>query len=251
VFHRIADYYDVIYEAKNYDQESTFVSDVVAMFATIPVHDVLDLGCGTGGHLLRMTRMGWRPTGVDLSERMLDISRRKLQAAGFEVPLVQADLRSFDLGTKFDLITCLFSSFGYVTENSGVRSALEHVRRHLKIGGLFVMEFWNGAAVLSQRPEARVYRYKRDGLTVIRTAQPSLDTINHTATIRYDILAVRGSEVVDQLTEEHVVRFFFPQELAFHLEIAGMETLGFHAFPELGRPPSEADWAAAVVARPV
>ncbi|MER7504797.1 class I SAM-dependent methyltransferase [Nonomuraea pusilla] len=53
--------------------------------------DVLDLGCGTGSLTLLMARQRHRPTGVDLSPRMIELARGKLSSAGFDVPLIVGD----------------------------------------------------------------------------------------------------------------------------------------------------------------
>ena len=44
-------------------------------------HDVLDLGCGTGRHTVRLVEAGARVTAVDFSEKMLERARRKVGAA--------------------------------------------------------------------------------------------------------------------------------------------------------------------------
>ncbi|PZG12601.1 class I SAM-dependent methyltransferase [Nonomuraea aridisoli] len=53
--------------------------------------DVLDLGCGTGSLTLLMARQGHRPTGVDLSPRMIELATGKLASSGFEVPFMVGD----------------------------------------------------------------------------------------------------------------------------------------------------------------
>ncbi|MBP2704319.1 methyltransferase domain-containing protein [Microbispora sp. RL4-1S] len=53
--------------------------------------DILDLGCGTGSLTLLLAELGHRPTGVDLSPRMIDQATRKLTAAGFHADLAVGD----------------------------------------------------------------------------------------------------------------------------------------------------------------
>jgi len=52
--------------------------------------DVLDLGCGTGRHALRLARAGARVRGFDLSPGMLAVARRA--AHGLAVELIEHDL---------------------------------------------------------------------------------------------------------------------------------------------------------------
>jgi ubiquinone/menaquinone biosynthesis C-methylase UbiE len=53
-----------------------------------PGEQILDAGCGTGGHVEALLRAGSRPVGLDVSHGMLRVARRKHPS----VPLVQADL---------------------------------------------------------------------------------------------------------------------------------------------------------------
>ena len=52
---------------------------------------LIDLGCGTGRHLLQFSRAGFDVVGVDLSEHMLDQARTKLARADLPAKLLQVD----------------------------------------------------------------------------------------------------------------------------------------------------------------
>ena len=65
-----------IWEQNNqsrFDREPAFLAEVFRRYGS--VERVLDVGCGTGGHLDRLSRLGLTGTGVDLNERMLDYAR--------------------------------------------------------------------------------------------------------------------------------------------------------------------------------
>src|SRR5690606_4553174 len=66
--------------------------------------DVLDLGCGTGSLTLLLAQQGHRPTGVDLSLRMIEQAGRKLGEAGFEVPLLVWDAADPPVEPGFDAV---------------------------------------------------------------------------------------------------------------------------------------------------
>ena len=96
----------------------------------------LDLCCGTGHLLEILVREGLSATGLDLSPHMLAHARRN--ATGAE--LVHGDVRSFDLGRRFDVITCLFDSLNYLTRMRDLMRAFRCVRRHLAGDGLFLFD---------------------------------------------------------------------------------------------------------------
>jgi len=67
-----------------------------ALWAGIRGRDVLEIGCGTGRHTLRLAGQGNRVTGLDLSPGMLAIARDKLK--GYEgVRLIEADVMTCDM----------------------------------------------------------------------------------------------------------------------------------------------------------
>lgn len=108
---------------------------------------LLELGCGTGRILLPCARAGARVVGLDRSAAMLGVARRKLDAETPEVRervrLVEGDMRSFDLGERFALITIPFRGFQHLLEVEDQLACLDAARRHLEPGGLLVLDVFN------------------------------------------------------------------------------------------------------------
>jgi predicted TPR repeat methyltransferase len=61
VFKDYADFYDSLYEDKNYQEECNFVKHVFETYSEKKVNSILDLGCGTGSHVLK----SWGPEKTD------------------------------------------------------------------------------------------------------------------------------------------------------------------------------------------
>ena len=76
---------------------------------------------GTGHHL-KYLRDRYSCTGVDISEELLDIAKKNVKGVAFE----RADMTKLKLGQKFDVITCLFSSIGYMKTYSKLRETPEN-----------------------------------------------------------------------------------------------------------------------------
>lgn len=243
-FGAYAAYYDLFYESKDYEAECRFLEDVFGR-AERPVRTVLDLGCGTGGHALRLAQRGYRVTGVDRSAEMLARAQAKAPRA---VDWRQGDLRALDLGRTFDAVICMFAVLGYQTTNDDLAAALRTVRRHLAPGGLFVFDCWYGPAVLAQRPETRVAELVQDGQRLLRIARPELDAFHHVVRVRYQVLRLAGDRLLDSVEEVHSMRFFFPQELAYFLAQAGLRLDNLWPAWDTTRPPTEHDWNAVGVA---
>lgn len=139
-----ADYYDHVVPYRD-RPDVRFFADL-AQAAAGPV---LEVGCGTGRVLIPCARAGATMVGVDLSRGMLDVCRRKLAAEPAEVAsrveLVHGDMRDFDLGRTFPLITLPFRSFQHLEHVDDQRAALGALRRHLEPGGRLVLDLFNPA----------------------------------------------------------------------------------------------------------
>ena len=68
-----ADIYDSVYRDKNYDEECNIIRKLFNSYGDGNVSSVLDLGCGTGNHALRLAAQGYRVAGVDRSEKRCSI----------------------------------------------------------------------------------------------------------------------------------------------------------------------------------
>ena len=53
-----------------------------------------------------------------------------------------ADMRTFNSPASYDVITCLFSSIGYMTTIADLEQAVATMARHLVPGGVLIIEPW-------------------------------------------------------------------------------------------------------------
>jgi SAM-dependent methyltransferase len=108
---------------------------------------VLEVGCGTGRVLIPTARAGIPIYGIDLSPYMLDVCERRMEQEPLEVQqriqLDQADMRDFDLGQTFKLITIPFRPFQHLIEVEDQIACLRCVHRHLADDGHFILDQFN------------------------------------------------------------------------------------------------------------
>jgi len=136
MFDETARYYDKIYAFKDYASEADRVASIL--------HEqigercrLLDVACGTGSHLVHLREL-FEVEGLDRSEALLAVARERLPG----VRLHRADMRTFELRSQFDAITCLFSSIGYLTTLDDVERAIRAMAAHLAPGGVLIVEPW-------------------------------------------------------------------------------------------------------------
>jgi SAM-dependent methyltransferase len=108
---------------------------------------VLELGCGTGRVLIPTARAGIEIMGLDASEGMLEACRRRLRAEPPEVQrragLQRGDMRNFELGRSFRLVTIPFRPFQHLVTVQEQLACLAAVRRHLERDGRLVFDVFN------------------------------------------------------------------------------------------------------------
>jgi predicted TPR repeat methyltransferase len=253
VFNKYAEYYDALYAEKDYVAECNFLEAIFTTYANQPVQSILDLGCGTGGHVLQLAGRGYTVCGVDRSANMLAIAREKKlkMADGEKIILQQGDIRSVELNEQFDVVVSMFAVMSYMVSNDDVQMALKTARRHLLTGGLFIFDAWHGPGVMTDPPADRYKFAQKENMRLIRFAHPVVDIVRQAVDVNYKLLNLEGKKLVSEVDETHSMRFFFPQEIIFHLQTAGFEVLRLSPFMELERDLNQRDWNFSVVAKAV
>jgi SAM-dependent methyltransferase len=213
VFTKTAAWYDLIYAEKDYARESARVTELIHLHQRSAGNTLLDVACGTGGHLTHLTSV-FDAEGIDIDETLLAIAGQRLPQVHFH----RADMCRFDLGRTFDAVTCLFSSIGYARTPGRLNSAIQCFERHLKPGGVLVLEPWlppgrftAGFVSLEaiDREEIKIARMQRS------TIEAGVSVLN------FDYL-VGTSEAVEHFTERHELGLFSPEQMHAALEACGL-----------------------------
>lgn len=137
MFSETAQYYDKIYSDKDYQGEVDRLVAILEENLGSSSERLLDVACGTGSHIEHLKER-FDVEGLDISQDLLEIAREKNP----DVPFHRADMMDFDLGCEFDLVTCLFSSIGYVKTLHNLTQAVACMTRHLVPGGVLIIEPW-------------------------------------------------------------------------------------------------------------
>jgi ubiquinone/menaquinone biosynthesis C-methylase UbiE len=132
-----ASIYDAVYAWKDYRREAERCRALVRAYGPRNARSLLDVACGTGEHLRYLSRW-YESVGLDANPRMLAVARRKLPHVRF----LTGRMQSFRIPERFDVLTCLFSSIGYVRSVRELHQTLRNFARHLRPGGVALVEPW-------------------------------------------------------------------------------------------------------------
>src|SRR5258707_6917370 len=148
----IADYYDASPVVAGRTQDIAFYRSATREFGD----PVLELGCGTDRVAMQLAEDGYRVTGLDRSERMLERAAQKRAAfvreARERVHFVQGDMTGFNVGEKFRLIIIPFRPFQHLAETHQQVNCLLCARKHLARRGRLIVDFFSDGRVAHARP---------------------------------------------------------------------------------------------------
>lgn len=93
IFDDIAESYDSWYQEKIGSFADKVETELAfRLFKPEKGMKVLDVGCGTGNFSIKLARLGCDVTGIDISERMLQLARRKSKQQGFNITFRNMDV---------------------------------------------------------------------------------------------------------------------------------------------------------------
>jgi SAM-dependent methyltransferase len=207
VFTETADLYDLVYSFKDYPVEVARVRGLVGREGGT----LLDVACGTGRHLALLAEH-YRVEGVDLDPAMVELARAR------GVPAAVGDLLTLDLGRRFDVVTCLFSSIGYVADLPG---AVERLAAHATPGGVVVVEPWLAPEQILPG-HVGLLTAEADDLKVARMT--ALHVHGRECLMEFQYL-IGHAGTVEHRVERHRTWLWTPDEYSAAFAAAGLEAI--------------------------
>ena len=202
MFDRIAPTYDLLNHLLSLGRDYAWRRRVTRQLGGSEPRHLLDLATGTGDLLISLLRrcpaVG-KATGLDISQRMLDLCRQKLRARGLaeRVELVCADASAtpFPTGT-FDVVTMAFG----IRNTADAAATLAEIQRVFKPGGTAViLEF--------SLPDHRAVRWCY--LKYLRSVVPGIGAV------------VSGDKHAYRYLDESIEGFHQPEAFSFLMRQAG------------------------------
>jgi SAM-dependent methyltransferase len=213
MFLRSQRFYDAIYAWKDYQSEAVKIHALIQR-RNPGARTLLDVACGTGTHLEHL-REHYEVEGVDVDPEMVRIALERLPG----VPIHEGNMADLHLGKKFDAVTCLFSSIGYMRTVENLIRAVGRMSEHLAQGGVLMVEPWVTPETFEPgRPSAKFV--DEPDLKIARMDVPRVEGRLSVIDFRY---LVGTREGIEDFTERHEIALFTHEEYLDAFRKANLE----------------------------
>lgn len=102
---------------------------------------ILDVGCNTGQYTTLFEKLGYKMSGIDLSDKSIELAKENAKSLGINIDYFEADVEKLSLfdENSFDGIVS-FSALRYLSD---LNFALKEIHRICKKGGAIALDFPN------------------------------------------------------------------------------------------------------------
>lgn len=123
-----------------WSQFRTKISPSVEGFLVNVKGKVLDIGCGSGRNFIKLPRI--KLFGIDFSEKMLGLARKRAKELKIKVDLKKAESKNIPFEDNyFDAVLC-YALLHCIDSKKDRKKTLEEVYRVLKNGGTALISSW-------------------------------------------------------------------------------------------------------------
>jgi SAM-dependent methyltransferase len=192
----------------------------------VKLSNLLDMACGEGSLAVGMAKLGYQVTGIDQSQRMIDLAKERADEAGVDVTFLVEDMRSLPFKSEFSLVTCFFDSLNYLLTIRDLQDAFKGAFRALQPGGFFIFDMNTiyGLSVDWMREETYIQNEAKDFMEIHRQ---SYDYENQIATMDVTLFTEHGA-CWERVDETHRERGYPIADIQFLLNETGFMIAGMY-----------------------
>ena len=138
-------YYHILYKNRDTSEAIFFLKNIINQLKFKDVK-ILDVACGKGRHAKYFNELGYEVIGTDLSQKSIEFAKNY---SNEKLDFFVHDMRSVFKKNHFDLVTNLFTSFGYFEDLNDEQIAINSMSNNLKREGLLLIDFMNVKKVIN------------------------------------------------------------------------------------------------------
>jgi ubiquinone/menaquinone biosynthesis C-methylase UbiE len=202
--------YDKIWGKYDYDTDVKFLN---TLFKEHRCRSIIDVGCGTGNHTLRLSKLGYEVMGVDISPTMLKIAKEKGKEA--KAKFIQGDMKKLEnivpKSERFDAAICLGQAFSNLITNSDIHAFLCGLHKILKKNGLFIFNARNAKKINEEHLNKIRLEHilVEEKLQFLVLAYNTCHSRNRNVIVWRPIYLMKENDKVDLQIREHKIRWIY------------------------------------------
>lgn len=181
---------------------------------------ILDIGCGTGRHAIELTQRGYRVTGIDLSDSLINRAREKASALGLQIDFQKQDARDLSFNHLFDLaIMICEGAFPLMETDEMNYQILQSASKSLKDNGKLIFTTLNGLFPLFHSVKDFLDANALEGNAL--SVESSFDLMTFRETSITAVEDDSGNKKELECNE----RYYVPSEITWLLKSLGFKTI--------------------------
>ena len=139
-------YYHTLYKNRDEKEAQVFIDNLIDYLQIHKGSKLIDIACDKGRHAKYFNKKGMDVVGVDLSPNSINTAKKdENKSLKFSVH----DMREIYKENTFNIVTNLFTSFGYFEDNKDEQKAINAMSSNLKKEGLLIIDFMNVKKVIA------------------------------------------------------------------------------------------------------
>ncbi len=148
VYNQIAEVYDYFIDwEERIKREDPFFQH---LFQERLGASILDLGCGTGGHALHWSEMGYNVVGLDSARDMIEHARLLGEKRELDIEFLCLPLTDFasHLQQQFDAVVCVGNNIPHLLDRLAVQRLFTETVKAMKESGVAIFHVLNYSRIL-------------------------------------------------------------------------------------------------------
>jgi len=139
-------YYHTLYKNRDEREAQVFIDNLIHYLQIPKGSKLIDIACGKGRHAKYFNQKGMDVVGVDLSPNSINTAKKDENK---NLQFLAHDMRENYKEDTFDIVTNLFTSFGYFEDNKDEQKAINAMASNLRKEGLLIIDFMNAKKVIA------------------------------------------------------------------------------------------------------
>lgn len=163
---------------------------------------VLELACGTGILSVELANLGFNVCGLDLSEDMIELAKKRVDEADEKLAFKTGDMLQLEDKNSFDVVTCYSDSICYMPDEQAVGQVFKGVYDALKEKGTFIFDVHSIHQIEEEFSEYS-YHYQTDDFAFLWESSPGEHEFSVEHFLTFFVSDKQGKfERFDELHEE-------------------------------------------------